>query len=50
MTRRLERCGVRVRPFRGPTKLANGLRATVGPWDSMQRLLDGLDLVAADAV
>ncbi len=50
MARRLERCGVRVRPFRGPTKLANGLRATVGPWDKMQRLLDGLDLVAAGSV
>ncbi len=48
--RRLERCGVRVRPFSGPAKLANGLRATVGPWDKMQRLLDGLDLVAAGTV
>lgn len=50
MTVRLERCGVRVRPFSGPTKLANGLRATVGPWDQMQRLLDGLDLLAAGTV
>lgn len=50
MTRRLEGCGVRVRPFGGSTKLANGLRATVGPWDQMQRLLDGLDLLAAGKV
>lgn len=48
--RRLECCGVRVRPFSGPTKLANGLRATVGPWDKMQRLLDGLDRVASGTV
>ena len=47
---RLERVGVRVRPFAGPTKLANGLRATVAPWDKMQRLLDGLDLVASGAI
>lgn len=47
---RLERVGVRVRPFRGPTALGNGLRATVAPWDQMQRLLDGLDLVAAGTV
>ena len=44
---RLERVGVRVRPFRGPTALGNGLRATVAPWDRMQRLLDGMDLIAA---
>ena len=44
---RLERVGVRVRPFSGPTRRANGLRATVGPWDKMQRLLDGLDLLAS---
>ena len=50
MTARLERVGVRVRPFAGPTTLANGLRATVAPWDRMQRLLDGLDLVASGAV
>ncbi len=47
MTQKLERCGVRVRPFSGPTALANGLRATVGPWDKMQRLLEGLDRIAA---
>ena len=47
---RLERVGVRVRPFRGPTALGNGLRATVAPWDQMQRLLDGLDLVAAGTI
>ena len=45
----LERAGVRVRPFAGPTPLANGLRATVGPWPMMQRLIDGLDLIAAGA-
>lgn len=50
VTARLERVGVRVRPFRGPTRLANGLRATVAPWDTMQRLLDGMDLVAAGTV
>ena len=48
--RKLERCGVRVRPFRGPTALGSGLRATIAPWDKMQRLLDGLDLVAAGEV
>ena len=47
---RLERAGVRVRPFRGPTALGNGLRATVAPWDTMQRLLDGLDLIAAGTI
>ena len=47
---RLERVGVRVRPFRGPTALGNGLRATVAPWDSMQRLIDGLDMVAAGSI
>ena len=47
---RLERVGVRVRPFRGPTALGNGLRATVAPWDSMQRLIDGLDMVAAGTI
>ncbi len=47
---RLERVGVRVRPFRGPTALANGLRATVAPWDKMQRLLDGMDMVAAGTI
>ena len=50
VTARLERVGVRVRPFRGPTALANGLRATVAPWDKMQRLLDGLDMVAAGTI
>ena len=50
VTARLERVGVRVRPFRGPTGLSNGLRATVAPWDDMQRLLDGMDLVAAGTV
>ncbi|MCY4398939.1 MAG: aminotransferase class I/II-fold pyridoxal phosphate-dependent enzyme [Gemmatimonadetes bacterium] len=45
--RRLELCGVRVRPFRGSTAPGSGLRATIAPWDKMQRLLDGLDLVAA---
>ena len=49
VTARLERTGVRVRPFGGATALANGLRATVGPWEAMQRFLDGLDLVAAGA-
>ena len=48
--RKLERVGVRVRPFRGPTALGNGLRATVAPWDGMQRLLDGMDLVAAGTI
>ena len=47
---RLERVGVRVRPFRGPTALGNGLRATVAPWDRMQRLLDGMDLIAAGTI
>ena len=46
-TRQLESCGVRVRPFAGTTARGSGLRATVAPWDRMQRLLDGLDLVAA---
>ena len=50
VTARLERVGVRVRPFGGPTRLANGLRATVAPWDSMQRLIDGLDMVAAGTI
>ena len=49
-TRRLERCGVRVRPFRSASPGGFGLRATVAPWDKMQRLLDGLDLVASGAV
>lgn len=49
VTARLERTGVRVRPFGGATALANGLRATVGPWEAMQRFLDGLDRVAAGA-
>ena len=41
----LERAGVRARPFRDPAPGGVGLRATVGPWEGMQRLLDGLDLV-----
>lgn len=45
-TARLERCGVRVRPFNSASPRGAGLRATVAPWDRMQRLLDGLDLVA----
>lgn len=49
-TRKLEMCGVRVRPFRGPTARGSGLRATVAPWDRMQRLLDGLDLLAASRI
>ena len=48
-TQRLERCGVRVRPFRSGFPGGAGLRATVAPWDMMQRLLDGLDLVASGA-
>ena len=44
--RRLERSGVRVRPFRSASHRGAGLRATVAPWDRMQRLLDGLDTVA----
>lgn len=46
-TRQLEAGGVRVRPFAGVTARGSGLRATVAPWDKMQRLLDGLDLIAA---
>ena len=46
----LERCGVRVRPFRSESPRGAGLRATVAPWDQMQHLLDGLDLVASGAV
>ena len=49
-TARLERCGVRVRPFWSESPRGAGLRATVAPWDQMQRLLDGLDLVASGAV
>ncbi len=44
--RGLERCGVRVRPFRGLAS-GTGLRATVGPWDPMRQLLGGLDRVGA---
>ena len=50
VTARLERTGVRVRPFGGATALANGLRATVGPWDAMERFLDGLDRIAAGTI
>lgn len=49
-TARLERCGVRVRPFQSASPRGDGLRATVAPWDQMQRLLDGMDLVASGAV
>ena len=42
----LERTGVRTRPFTDGAPGGSGLRATVGPWEGMQRLLDGLDLVA----
>ncbi len=49
-TRALERLGVRVRPFHGPTELANGLRATLAPWELMERLLDALDVVASGAL
>ena len=41
----LARAGVRTRPFVDPAPGGSGLRATVGPWEGMQRLLDGLDLV-----
>ena len=47
---RLERCGVRVRPFRSASPRGDGLRATVAPREQMQRLVDGLDLVASGAV
>ena len=47
---RLERCGVRVRPFQSESPRGDGLRATVAPWDQMQRLLDGLDQIAAGAL
>ena len=43
VARRLERRGVRVRPFRSADPAGCGLRATVAPWEMMQRLLDGLD-------
>lgn len=43
----LERMGVRVRPFSGPAE-GTGLRATVGPWDQMQRFADGLDALRAE--
>ncbi len=49
-TQQLESCGVRVRPFAGTTARGSGLRATVAPWDRMQRLLDGLDTIAARTV
>ncbi|MCY3810118.1 MAG: histidinol-phosphate transaminase [Gemmatimonadetes bacterium] len=48
VARRLERSGVRARPFRSRSPAGTGLRATVGPWEAMQRLLDAFDLAAAD--
>lgn len=42
---RLARFGVRTRPFARREDGGSGLRATVAPWEAMQRLLDGLDLV-----
>lgn len=42
---KLARFGVRTRPFTGGEEGGSGLRATVAPWEGMQRLLDGLDLV-----
>lgn len=45
LAQRLERVGVRARPFAGLERGGSGLRATVAPWEGMQRLLDGLDLV-----
>ncbi|MGI9627506.1 MAG: pyridoxal phosphate-dependent aminotransferase [Longimicrobiales bacterium] len=42
---RLSKLGVRTRPFADSAPGGSGLRATVGPWEGMQRLLDGLDLV-----
>lgn len=42
----LERRGVRVRPFVGLLE-GTGLRATVGPWEQMERLADALDQVTA---
>ena len=47
---RLERCGVRLRPFGSASPRGFGLRATVAPWDRMRRLLDGLDQVRSGAV
>ena len=44
-TRALERLGIRIRPFQGPAAAGNGLRATLAPWELMERLLDGLDIV-----
>ncbi len=43
----LESLGVRTRPFLGATARGSGLRATVGPWPLMERLLDALDRVDA---
>ena len=40
---KLELSGVRVRPFAGRAPGGSGLRATVGPWEMMERLADGLD-------
>ncbi len=42
----LEEAGVRVRPFRGDAA-GTGLRATVAPWEVMQRFARGLDRVAS---
>ena len=50
VARRLARTGVRTRPFALGDPRGTGLRATVGPWEGMQRLLDGLDLVQSGTV
>ena len=46
-TAQLERSGVRVRPFAGAAPGGSGLRATVGPWEMMERLAAGLDQARA---
>ncbi len=45
----LSRMGVRPRPFVLDAPGGSGLRCTVGPWDQMQRLLDGLDHLGVTA-
>lgn len=42
-TAKLERSGVRVRPFDSARPGGSGLRATVGPWETMELLAAGLD-------
>lgn len=45
VTAELRERGVAVRPFSGVPELGDGVRVTIGPWETLERFLDALDEV-----